>query len=64
MGVVRGCIMVKIDVWVYGWGGWVGWGVLKGYKWIGRRGEEKLHHYIIFVPFSSLVHEQNYIPST
>ena len=46
---------------VYGWGGW---GVLEGWECIGRRGEEKLHHYIIFVTFSSLVLEKNYIPST
>ena len=34
-----------------------GWGVLEGWECIGKEGEEKLHHYIIFVTFSSLVHE-------
>ena len=54
-----------------------GWGVCEGWVymfiWLGcvRRvgmywveGEEKLHHYIIFVTFSSLLHEKNSIPST
>ena len=31
---------------------------------LGRREEEKLHHYIKFVTLSSLVHEKNSIPST
>ena len=38
-------------------GGWVGWGVLKGCEWIERRGRRKVHHYILFVALSSLVHE-------
>ena len=41
-----------------------GWDVLEGWECIGREGEEKLHHYIIFVTLSSLVHEKNSIPST
>ena len=41
-----------------------GWDVLEGLECIGREGEEKLHHYIIFVTLSSLVHEKNSIPST
>ena len=48
-------------VYIYGWGDWVGWDVLEGYGWIGRRERlEELHHYIIFVTLkenSSLVHE-------
>ena len=40
---------------MYGWGGW---GVLEECECIGRRGEEKLHHYVIFVTFNSLVHEK------
>ena len=39
-----------------------GWGVLEGWECIGKEGEEKLHHYIIFVTFSSLVHEKNFYP--
>ena len=35
-----------------------GWGVLEGWECIGKEGEEKLHHYIIFVTFSSLGHEK------
>ena len=43
--------------------GWVyislyGWCVLEGWECIGKEGEEKLHHYIIFVTLSSLVHEK------
>ena len=43
--------------------GWVymfiyGWGVLGRWECIGKEGEEKLHHNIIFVTLSSLVHEQ------
>ena len=37
---------------------------VEGWECIGREGEEKLHHYIIFVTLSSLVHEKNSIPST
>ena len=33
-----------------------GWDVLEGWECIGKEGEEKLHHYIIFVTLSSLVH--------
>ena len=36
-----------------------GWGVLEGWECIGKEGEEKLHHYIIFVTLCSLVHEKN-----
>ena len=35
-----------------------GWGVLEGWECIGKEGEEKLSHYIIFVTLSSLVHEK------
>ena len=35
-----------------------GSGVLEGWKCIGKEGEEKLHHYIIFFTLSSLVHEK------
>ena len=35
-----------------------GWDVLEGWECIGKEGEEKLHHYIIFVTLSSLVHEK------
>ena len=35
-----------------------GWGVLEGCECIGKEGEEKLHHFIIFVTLNSLVHEQ------
>ena len=54
-----GGVWANINVCVYGWGGWVGWGVLKEYEWIWRRGrrEKKLHHYDI-VTFGSLVHEK------
>ena len=45
MGVVRG-VWVNINVCVHRWGRWVGCGVLKGYEWIGSRGEEKVHHHI------------------
>ena len=41
--------------------GWVylyGCGVLEGWECIGKEEEEKLHHYIIFVTLSSLVHEK------
>ena len=61
-------------MWVYfcGWGVCEGVGiyaymvgcVLEGWECIGKDGEEKLHRYIIFVTFSSLVHEKNSIPST
>ena len=34
------------------------WDVLEGWECIGKEGEEKLHHYIIFVTLSSLVHEK------
>ena len=47
-----------------GVGGWIG-GMLEGYEWIGRRGEEELHHYIIFVSLtenSPLVNEINIVP--
>ena len=49
--------------------GWVyiclyGWGVLEGWECIGKEGEGKPHHYIIFVTLSSLVHEKKSIPST
>ena len=37
-----------------------GWGVFEGWECIGKEEEEKLHHYIIFVTFSSLVHEKIY----
>ena len=40
-------------------GGWSRWGVLEGCECIGRRGEEKLNHYIILT-FSSLVHGKFY----
>ena len=33
-------------------------GVLEGWECIGKEREEKLHHYIIFVTLSSLVHEK------
>ena len=39
-------------------GGWIGWGVLKGYEWIGRG--EKRTYTIVFVTLMeniSLVHE-------
>ena len=42
------CLWLSIGLWVNmnlcvcKWGGWQG--VLEGYMWIGRRGEEKLHH--------------------
>ena len=52
-------------VFVRGWVYMFLWlGVLEGWECIGKEGEEKLHHYIIFVTFSSLVHEKNSIPST
>ena len=41
---------------------WLGCVRRVGMYWEG--GEEKLHHYIIFVTLSSLVHEKNSIPST
>ena len=41
---------------------WLGCVRRVGMYWRGR--EEKLHHYIIFVTLSSLVHEKNSIPST
>ena len=51
-----------------GWGvcegmGIYGWDVLEGCECIGKEGEEKLHHYIIFVTLSSLVHEKKSTPS-
>ena len=58
-----GCIFVGgvcVRGWVYmGYG----WGVFEGWECIGKEGEEKPHHYIIFVTVSSLVHEKS-IPST
>ena len=51
-GGVCACVRVRGG---YGWGGW---DVLEGWGRIGRRGEEKLHHYTIFVTLSSLVHEK------
>ena len=39
-----------------------GWDVLEGWECIGKEGEEKLHHYIIFVTLSSLVHEKKIYP--
>ena len=41
--------------WIYMF---IWWGVLEGWECIGKEGEEKLHHYIIFVTFCSLVHEK------
>ena len=32
--------------------------MLEGWECIGKEGEEKLHHHIIFVTLSSLVHEK------
>ena len=52
------CEGVGIYLYLYGWD------VLEGWECIGKEGEEKLHHYIIFVKLSSLVHEKNSIPST
>ena len=44
------------------WGGGYiclyGWGVLEGWECIGKEGEKKRHHYIIFVTSCSLVHEK------
>ena len=40
---------VTLQYSIYGWGGWC---VLEGGE------EEKLHHYMIFVTFSPLVHEK------
>ena len=40
---------MNINACVYGWGGCVVWVVLEEYEWIGKRGEEDLHHYILFV---------------
>ena len=37
-----------------------GWSVLERWECIGKEGGEKLHHYIIFVTLSSLVHEKFY----
>ena len=34
--------------------------MLEGWECIGREGEEKLHHYIIFDTLSSLVHEKKF----
>ena len=60
---------VGVFLWVWCvWGdGYIclyGWDVLEGWECIGKEGEEKLHHYIIFVTLSSLVHEKNSIPLT
>ena len=53
-----GCIFVGL-VCVRGWVYMsCGWDVLEGWECIGKEGEEKLHHYIIFVTLSSLVHEK------
>ena len=35
-------------------------GYVRRVECIGKEGEEKLHHYIIFVTLSSLVHEKIY----
>ena len=43
VGCVRG--------WVYMF---IWWGVLEGWECIGKEGEEKLHHYIIFVTLKGL----------
>ena len=50
-----GCIFVAV-VCVRGWVYIFIW--LEGWECIGKEGEEKLHHYIIFVTLSSLVHEK------
>ena len=47
-----GCVWRGGYIYLYGLG------VLEGWECIGKEGEEKLHHYIIFVTFSSLVHEK------
>ena len=51
---------VFLWVWCVCEGGYIclyGWDVLEGWECIVEEGEEKLHHYIIFVTLSSLVHE-------
>ena len=57
------CGDVGVFLWVgCVWGGGYkclyGWDVLEGWECIGKEGEEKLHHYIIFVTLSSLVNEK------
>ena len=55
-----GCIFVG-GVCVRGWVYMFIWlSVLEGWECIGKEGEEKPHHYIIFVTLSSLVHEKIY----
>ena len=49
------CVCVCIGVEMVGWLGCVR---RVGMYW--KEGEEKLHHYIIFVTLSSLVHEKFY----
>ena len=66
---------IGVEMWVYfcGWGVCEGVGIYVymvgmceegGNVYIWKEGEEKLHHYIIFVTLSSIVHEKNSIPST
>ena len=51
------CVCVCVGV--RGGYGWCGWDVLEWWECIGRRGEEKPHHYIIFVTLRSLVHDKD-----
>ena len=55
-----GCVCVcEGRIYMYIWVGWLD--VLDWCECIGRRGEEKLNHYLIFVIFSSLGHKTFYI---
>ena len=55
-----GCILWVGCVWGGGYICLYGWGVSEGCECIGKEGEEKPHHYIIFVTLNSLVHEKIY----
>ena len=61
MGVFLWVWCVCVSGWVYMF---IWLGCVRRVECIGKEGEEKLHHYIIFVTLSSLVHEKNSIPST
>ena len=51
-----GWVCVCVEGWI--WLGWFGFVRRVGMYW--KEGEEKLHHHIIFVTLSSLVHEKFY----